>query len=416
MKILHCSDIHLGKKPFGREVFSEKRYEDYFSAFNQVVEKAIEIGVEVFLIAGDLFDKKELTPDILRKSEEIFEKLKFKNIKTIVIEGNHDNSIKGYEIDSWLKYLEKKELCTRLAYEKDESSYTFQSLKIGDVNFYGVGYPSFNVDNVVLELEKVLNGAEKNIVLIHTAIGGGESNVLPGLVNTDSLKSIRDKVIYIGGGHYHSKSVYPAENPFFFIPGSTEYWNILNEKSNEKGFFIFDTETREAEFILINPRKRVKVDYKVESIKEKSELSCDIKEISENENFNKNSFLEKFENFCKNLNLTGEELVIVNLIITGNSYVDTKSLEEILENCGALKGYVVPNFVGDNLSMEETDTSESSIYSIEREVLKSWVGFGNVDLIPYLSHFKEFQQNGDGELFFETFDKMLDEVIKDENK
>jgi len=35
MKFLHCSDLHLGKKPyFGSEEFKNKRFEDYFSGFN----------------------------------------------------------------------------------------------------------------------------------------------------------------------------------------------------------------------------------------------------------------------------------------------------------------------------------------------------------------------------------------------
>ncbi|MGL6100864.1 MAG: metallophosphoesterase family protein, partial [Fusobacteriaceae bacterium] len=75
MKILHCSDIHLGKRPFGNEKFSQKRYEDYFKAFGQVVDLAIVEKVEVMIISGDLFDRRDLTPDILGRSEDFFRKL-----------------------------------------------------------------------------------------------------------------------------------------------------------------------------------------------------------------------------------------------------------------------------------------------------------------------------------------------------
>ena len=92
MRILHCSDIHLGKRPFGNEIFSQKRYEDYYKVFNQIADRAIEEKVEVFMVAGDLFDKRDLSPDNLRRSEIIFEKLKINNIKVLLIEGNHDNT------------------------------------------------------------------------------------------------------------------------------------------------------------------------------------------------------------------------------------------------------------------------------------------------------------------------------------
>ena len=75
MKILHCSDIHLGKKPFGTEIFTKKRYDDYFNTFNELVEKSILEKVDIFMIAGDLFDKKDLSPDILKKTEIILKKL-----------------------------------------------------------------------------------------------------------------------------------------------------------------------------------------------------------------------------------------------------------------------------------------------------------------------------------------------------
>ena len=152
----------------------------------------------------------------------------------LIIEGNHDNSNPNDTIDSWLHYLEKSDLARRLSYKKIHDKYFFDSVKIEDINFYGLGYPGYNVDNVALNLTDFLDANEKNIVLIHTAIGGGENSTLPGLIKTETLKKLSEKTIYIGGGHFHSKSAYPAEKPFFFIPGSTEYWNILNEKNNEK--------------------------------------------------------------------------------------------------------------------------------------------------------------------------------------
>ncbi len=41
-EILHCSDIHLGKRPFGTKEFSQKRYLDFFNAFEQSADRGIE--------------------------------------------------------------------------------------------------------------------------------------------------------------------------------------------------------------------------------------------------------------------------------------------------------------------------------------------------------------------------------------
>ena len=116
MKILHCSDVHLGKKPFGTKEFSQKRYLDFFKTFDEIIDIGISENIDLFIVAGDLFDKKELTPDTLEKCEKSFQKLKNKGIKVFLIEGNHDNIVGNDDVNSWLGYLEKKDFIHRGKY------------------------------------------------------------------------------------------------------------------------------------------------------------------------------------------------------------------------------------------------------------------------------------------------------------
>jgi len=39
MKIVHCSDLHLGKKVSGNREYVKKRYEDFFSAFENFIAR-----------------------------------------------------------------------------------------------------------------------------------------------------------------------------------------------------------------------------------------------------------------------------------------------------------------------------------------------------------------------------------------
>lgn len=393
MKILHCSDIHLGKKPFGTKEFSQKRYLDFFNAFEQAADRGIEKEVDIFLITGDLFDKKELSPDTLDRCEKVFLKLKNNNIQVLLIEGNHDN-ISGYdEINSWLGYLERKDYVRRGKYRASNEGYEFEKITIGDVNFYGVGYPGFAVDEVLEKLSENLNENEKNIVMVHTALGGSE--FLPGLVNTDIIKRFKDKVIYMAGGHLHSFISYPKDKPYFFIPGSTEFWNVLNEKNNSKGVIIFDTDTLEYEFSELSPRMRIEKEFTYEG-----------------------DIIGEFEEFSKNLGLTGEELVIVNIKLKDSGYVNVNELEKILESNGALKGYIklrYPNSIFDRNLGEE---GYYSVRDVEREIINYWEEFSDAEKITsYLQKFKEYQEENDREKdFFELFDTMLEEEIGNENK
>ena len=245
-----------------------------------------------------------------------------------------------------------------------------------------MGYPSFAIDEVLEKLSEKLDENEKNIVLVHTAIGGG-SEFIGGLASTNSIKKLKDKAIYIAGGHLHSFSVYPKDEPILFIPGSLEFWNVLNERSNIKGGILFDTDTKEYKFIEISPRKRVEENFTYED-----------------------NLVSEFEIFVKSLELTGEELVIINVKLKDSGYVNVNELESILENNGALKGYInlrYPNSIYDRNMGEE---GYYSIKDVEKEIISHWEEFSDREkVVDYLQSFKEYQELKEdmGEEFFEAF-------------
>ena len=388
MKIVHCSDLHLGKRFSGNKDYVKKRYMDFFNAFATFVDKVEEIKPDVCLIAGDIFDKKEINPDILSKTEYLFKRLR-DNVKNdiIAIEGNHDNS--RILEESWLEYLQEQNILKVFYYNKDFEEKNY--LKIDDINFYPVGYPGFMIDEALTKLSEKLNPQEKNIVIVHTGISGS-INTLPGLVSTSILDLFKDKAIYIAGGHIHSFTTYPKEKPYFFVSGSLEFSNVQNEKSDKKGFILFDTDTLNYEFIELEHRKRIKKDFSYSNF---SNL--------ENE----------FENFVKELNLTGEEILVISVSLNNNDYINTESLENIAEKNGALKTHIlIKNIL--NIGASEENNSDLSIDELEKNLINTW----NISEIEKFSksfgRLKELFSNDDRDSFLELFDKTL-EVNEDDN-
>ena len=388
MKIVHCSDLHLGKRLSGTKDYVTKRYMDFFNAFATFVDKVEEIKPDVCLIAGDIFDKKEINPDILSKTEYLFKRLR-DNVKKdiIAIEGNHDNS--RILEESWLEYLQEQNILKVFYYNKDFEEKNY--LKIDDINFYPVGYPGFMIDEALTKLSEKLNPQEKNIVIVHTGISGS-TNTLPGLVSTSILDLFKDKTIYIAGGHIHSFTTYPKEKPYFFVSGSLEFSNVQNEKSDKKGFILFDTDTLNYEFIELEHRKRIKKDFSYTNF---SNL--------ENE----------FENFVKELNLTGEEILVISISLNNNDYINTENLENIAEKNGALKTHIlIKNIL--NIGASEENNSDLSIDELEKNLINTW----NISEIEKFSksfgRLKELFSNDDRDSFLELFDKTL-EVNEDDN-
>jgi len=388
MKIVHCSDLHLGKRFSGNKDYVKKRYMDFFNAFATFIDKVEEIKPDVCLIAGDIFDKKEINPDILSKTEYLFKRLR-DNIKKdiIAIEGNHDNS--RILEESWLEYLQEQNILKVFYYNKDFEEKNY--LKIDDINFYPVGYPGFMIDEALTKLSEKLNPQEKNIVVVHTGISGS-TDTLPGLVSTSILDLFKDKAIYIAGGHIHSFTTYPKEKPYFFVSGSLEFSNIQNEKSDKKGFILFDTDTLNYEFIELEHRKRIKKDFSYTNF---SNLEIE------------------FENFVKELNLTGEEILVISVSLNNNDYINTENLENIAEKNGALKTHIlIKNIL--NIGTSEENNSDLSIDELEKNLINTW----NISEIEKFSksfaRLKELFSNDDRDSFLELFDKTL-EVNEDDN-
>lgn len=388
MKIVHCSDLHLGKRFSGNKDYVKKRYMDFFNAFATFIDRVEEIKPDVCLIAGDIFDKREINPDILSKTEYLFKKLK-DNVKKdiIAIEGNHDNS--RILEESWLEYLQEQNILKVFYYNKDFEEKNY--LKIDDINFYPVGYPGFMIDEALTKLSEKLNPLEKNIVIVHTGISGS-TNTLPGLVSTSILDLFRDKAIYIAGGHIHSFITYPKEKPYFFVSGSLEFSNVQNEKSDKKGFILFDTDTLNYEFIELEHRKRIKKDFSYTNF---------------------SNLEDEFENFVKELNLTGEEILVIFISLNNNDYINIENLENIAEKNGALKTHIlIKNIL--NIGASEENNSDLSINELEKNLINTW----NISEIEKFSksfgRLKELFSNNDRDSFLELFDKTL-EVNEDDN-
>ena len=394
MKILHCSDVHLGRRPAGAiGEYSRKRYDDYFAAFDWAVGTAIERKIDVVLISGDFFDKKELLPEVLQRTEKSLQKLKDADISVILIEGNHDNIVTGNESDSWLIYLENKGLFRR-PYLFFNDGYNFNKIEIDNINFYGIGYPGSMVDDTLKVLSEFLEDKkhEKNIILVHTAIKSGD--LIQGAVRAETVELFNGKALYIAGGHFHSFNTYPKENPYFFRPGSLEYWDT-KEFDNPKGVIIFDTETKEHEFLESVKRHAVNKTLKISG----------------------NNFDEFMEDFARQAShfeiIKGETMINLTLNLENSYLVDMNILENFLNEMGFLKSFIKINLPGSEKSMD-LNNPLLGIEQVEREIIKEWKYFSD-DLEQTalsLELMKEHQETKNEDLFFETFNSLLDRIIE----
>ncbi len=365
VKVLHCSDLHLGRKVSGSiySPYFKARYEDYFSTFREIVNFAVSKGIDVMMISGDIFDKKDLSPDALEKGEEIFKDLKVAGIKVVVIEGNHDRLF-DFENISWLDYLKNKDYIIILRPSVKEGKISFEPwngksggmIEFDGVKFYGIGYQGVNFPEYIESLGQILDQNDRNIVMIHAGICGQKKMALPGFLELKDFAPLDGKCFYIASGHAHEKSIYKLEKSKIFIPGSPEYWDL--SESDEKGFFVYDTETGQVDFF--ESKKRLKIEKTIKLQK---------------------GNVEEFENlFSKMIEESPVErecIYVVNVGIPFGAFlnVNINEFEDKIESMGALKGKINVRQFNENLASDD-EHEYLDLYDIENSIVSKDKNFG----------------------------------------
>ncbi len=405
LKILHCSDIHLGRKPVG-STFSEysiQRYEDYFRSFERVIDFSIENKTDLTMISGDLFDRRELSPDVLERTEKLLEKLKDSDIKVIAIEGNHDR-ILSFEGNSWLEYLSKEGMLTLLKPSVDENGeIAFPQwngsaggkITIDGTNFYGMGYQGFSFPEYFKALGELLDPGEKNVVMAHTGIG--DPAILPGTIFKETLEPLRSKCDYIAGGHTHRRYEMKTEGLNFFVPGSLEYWDL--GETPPKGFFLYDTEEETVEFHESFKRKKIDagLDLKTGTVEE---------------------FDREFAKLLEDKAI--EQGCIYRLAVSipfGTFFeINPSRIEKELEDAGALKGSVSVSFGKEEIS-EKAGESSVITEETEKEIIKKHEELGKYaeKISRALSSLKAAHEKKDTEESLKVIDMLFGEILGGED-
>ncbi len=258
VKFIHIADLHLGKRQYNLS----ERYNDYFRAFKWMLNFAFNEEVDFLLIAGDIFDHKNIGPSVLSElfhiirnfKDKCFKKLN-RNIPLICIEGNHDNPV--YSAHSWMSFLADLDLIVLLAGEYNKESKTFRfdeysdkthrggMIEINDICIYGLPYFGSYTSQLFPAIKKAIpkSGSKVNILMMHFGIEGQDKRK-PGVKISQSLKLLHENVDYLALGHYHKQYALPPESPWIFNPGSLET-NDLTELSFTRGAFIAEISGKE---------------------------------------------------------------------------------------------------------------------------------------------------------------------------
>lgn len=86
MKLIHLSDLHLGKRVNGFSMLDDQRY--ILEQILRIIDQEQPDGV---LIAGDVYDKSVPSAEAVSLLDEFLVRLAQKDLQVFLISGNHDS-------------------------------------------------------------------------------------------------------------------------------------------------------------------------------------------------------------------------------------------------------------------------------------------------------------------------------------
>lgn len=184
MRFIHIADIHLGVVPDEGKPWSDRRKQEIWDTFAEVVETAGREKVDFLFIAGDLFHRQPLLRE-LKEVNYLFGRIP--KVKVVLIAGNHD-------------YVHPNSYYRTFQWEKNV--YFLGQQEIGQITFpeenvciYGASYWQREMRESIYDKITGLDAAKINVLLAH----GGDAKHIP-----FSPKQLVDAGFdYVACGHIH---------------------------------------------------------------------------------------------------------------------------------------------------------------------------------------------------------------------
>lgn len=264
MKIIHCADLHLDSKMttnLSKERAKERKME-ILRTFSKMVEYAKQNNVTAILIAGDMFDTRNVSATSRNMVRDVI--MQNSQIDFLYLKGNHDN-------DNFLSKLD--EIPQNLYLFADKwTTYSY-----GDVVICGL---ELNAENSLSAYNQlVLDHGKYNIVMMHGQLAGYKSKDKAECISLDDLK--HKNIDYLALGHVHKYCMERLDSRgVYCYSGCLEGRGF--DECGEKGFVVLDidtnTRTATAEFVSLASRTLYTLPVDITGISTTQEAASRIEE------------------------------------------------------------------------------------------------------------------------------------------
>lgn len=282
MKLIHCADLHLDSNlnSFLNEEKAKERRNELLETFFGMVEYALNNDVTGIIIAGDLFDKKNISATA--RNAVMNRIVNNPELDFYYLRGNHDESGFWGDLEVLPENLH--------IFGKEWTSYTLFEKNGRRITINGVELSKENSGEIYSGL--ILNAADYNIVVLH---GQESENVKKGaqIINLRELKN--RSIDYLALGHIHSyKEAALDGRGVYCYAGCLEGRGF--DECGEHGFVVLDIDeesfTGVREFVSSGGRNLFELEVDITGCKDSMDISERINTVIEACCYGKNNLVK----------------------------------------------------------------------------------------------------------------------------
>jgi len=221
MKIMHLSDLHIGKK-----VNEYSMLQDQVYILKEILQIIDDEKVETVIIAGDVYDRSLPPNEALELFDEFLYQLSSRNVNVFVISGNHDSPER---ISYGGRMMTENKIFLSPVYDGNVKPITLND-DYGEVNFYLLPFvrpadirryfPDENIENYTDAVKVAIDNmnvdfSERNILVTHQFVTGAELSESEDIIvgGTDNVSGeVFDGFDYVALGHIHREQTVGKDN------------------------------------------------------------------------------------------------------------------------------------------------------------------------------------------------------------
>lgn len=246
LRLLHTADVHLGARHADLGDAAAAQRERQFAAFVASVDLALAERVDLFLVAGDLFDSNTQPRRSVERVAAELARLVRSRVRTVLIPGTHDvydrsSVYRAYDLAALAGSVEGDDLVTILTPERP-----WVHLGALDVVVHGPVFATKRAPHSPLrDLSSVHTpDATWRIAILHAAIA------IPGRTDHDEVVITTDEIAasgldYLALGHWHGAQVAKARGVTYAYSGAPEPVALDQDKAGKVLLVTLDRQNGE---------------------------------------------------------------------------------------------------------------------------------------------------------------------------